>query len=341
MVKLAAWSIDRRHAEDGLQQSRPKRVGQSYIELERHLEDWIAKDITLIGEGLTLVGRQVSIDDGRLDLLAIDTQDRWVVIEIKPGVLDYGALTQALYYASSISHLDPDRLYEKLEPRLGEFGDAGRLSAIVKQQLAGEEEGREIAVLLVGAGIHSGLERVNEFLGRFGVPIGIVSFEVFELDGGPQLLIREVVDEPAEPSFPPRRLTVAAIRHRAEEVGLGSQFDRFVDIAKAADLAVQPQRASVRIAPPANRVRFLMYARPDSDNSGGVLHISVGPRQFAEFFPVDEQEAIAALGELDGTYGAGDELDDVLNSIQRFLTDKIKQPESNPHNTETLDRVES
>ena len=69
----------------------------------------------------------------------------------------------------------------------------------MKQQLDGEGEEREIAVLLVGAGIHSGLERMNEFLGRFGVPISVVSFEVFELDGGPQLLIREVVDEPPEP----------------------------------------------------------------------------------------------------------------------------------------------
>ena len=52
--------------------------------------------MTLIGEGLTLVGRQVSIDDGRLDLLAIDSRDHWVVIEIKPGMLDSGALAQAL-----------------------------------------------------------------------------------------------------------------------------------------------------------------------------------------------------------------------------------------------------
>ena len=155
--------------------------------------------MTLIAEGLTLVGRQISIDDGRLDLLAIDSRDRRVVIEIKPGVLNSGALAQALYYASSIARLGADELYEKLEPRLSDFGDAERLSASVKEQLAGEEEGREIAVLLVGAGIHSGLERMNEFLGRFGVPISVFSFEVFELDDGPQLLIREVVDEPAKP----------------------------------------------------------------------------------------------------------------------------------------------
>ena len=45
------------------------KVGRSHIQLEKQLEDWIVNDVTLIGEGLTLVGRQVSIDDGILDLL--------------------------------------------------------------------------------------------------------------------------------------------------------------------------------------------------------------------------------------------------------------------------------
>ena len=203
MTKLAVWSIDGQHGEGASHE--PKRVGGSTIALERHLEDWIANDVALIAEGLTVVGRQISIDDGRLDLLAIDAQDRWVVIEIKPGMLDHSALTQALYYASSIARLGADELRGKLQARLGDVGDADTLSARVEQQLNDEGEEREIAVMLVGAGIHPGLERMEEFLGRFGVPISVVSFEVFQLDSGPQLLIREVVDEPTEPPAPRRR----------------------------------------------------------------------------------------------------------------------------------------
>ena len=92
-----------------------------------------------------------------------------MVIEIKSDVLASGALTQALYYAASIACLDPDELKRKLEPGLSRFGDAAQLSERLNQQLTGEEEGREIAVLLVGAGIHPGLERMNEFLGRFAI----------------------------------------------------------------------------------------------------------------------------------------------------------------------------
>ena len=326
MAQLAAWRIDAQHGEGTSQQ--PRRVERSNIALEKHLEDWIANDVTLIAEGLTLVGQQISIDDGRLDLLAIDSQERWVVIEIKPGMLDAGALTQALYYAASIARLGGDELSEKLMSRLGELGDAEELWARVKQQLDDEGEEREIAVLLVGAGIHPGLERLNEFLGRFGVPISIVSFEVFELDEGPRLLIREVVDEPTEPPAPRRRLTVEAIREWAVHEGVDRQFDRFVNMSREAGLAVQPQRASVRIAPPTNRTRYLMYAQPHSGTNGGELHISVGAMQFAAFFPhVDEKEALAAIGryEKGASYG-GAELDRVLDEIERFLTEKVRRP---------------
>ena len=328
MAKLAAWTMDRQRGEDALPHSAPKRVERSHIALERHLEDWIVNDVTLIGDGLTLVGRQVRIDDGILDLLAIDTQDRWVVIEIKSGVLASGALTQALYYASSIACLDPDDLKKKLEPGLDSLGDAARLSERLDRQLAAEEEGREIAVLLVGAGLHPGLERMNEFLGRFAVPISVVSFEVFELDSGRQLLVREVVDEPTGPSPPRRHFTVEAVRQRAADAGVGEQFDRFVHVAEAAGLKVKPNKLSVSIVPPDNRTRMLMYAYPSVGDSGGQLYFEASLETLGEFYPnIHEGEAVDALSELNKVYAGGDALDALLDRIERFLTEKIRHPD--------------
>ena len=329
MTKLAAWSIDPQHNESGSQPAEPQRVARASIGLERHLEDWIVNDVTLIGEGLTLVGRQITIDDGRLDLLAIDSQDRWVVIEVKPEMLDSGALEQAIYYASSLARLDTDELEGKLKAGLGKLGDEDKLAARVKQQLANESEEREIALLLVGAGTHSGLERMNEFLSRFDLPISVVSFDVFTLDGGPKLLVREVVDEPIRTSAPRRRYTVEAIGGLAANVGVRDQFDRFVRMSEEAGLPVQPQGASVRIAPPANRTRFLMYAAPRAGPSGGELGIWVGPGHFAEWFPhIDEEEATAAIGKYDdGAYLAGEELERRLNQIADFLRQYFPESE--------------
>ncbi len=328
-MKLAAWTIDRQRDEHAARQSAPRKVERSHVGLEKHLEDWIVNDVTLIGEGLTLVGRQVRIDDGILDLLAIDTQDRWVVIEIKSGTLDSGALTQGLYYASSIARLDGEELKKKLEPGLCKFGDAVQLSERLNRQLRTEEEGREIAVLLVGAGIHPGLERMNEFLGRFAVPIGVVSFEVFELDGGPQLLIREVVDEPTRPSSPPRQFSVEAVRRRAVDADVGEQFDRFVSIAEAAGLRVKPNKLSVTIAPPDKGTKMLIYAYPSAGDNGGQLYFEVSPATFAEHFPsLNEREAVDALSDLHKVNAGGDKLDAVLDRIKRFLVEKVRLPEA-------------
>ena len=81
----------------------------------------------------------------------------------------------------------------------------------------------------------------------------------------------------------------------------------------------------MRIAPPANRTRFLMYAQPRAGGSGGELGIWVGPKQFAEFFPhVSEEDAIDALGRYDaGAFLAGEALDKRLDQIERFLTDRL------------------
>ncbi|MXW36583.1 MAG: DUF91 domain-containing protein, partial [Chloroflexi bacterium] len=74
MADLGVWTVDG---------DAPKRVSRSGVGLERNLEDWIANDSSLLADGLTIVGRQVRLDGGPLDLLAIDWQDRWVVIELK------------------------------------------------------------------------------------------------------------------------------------------------------------------------------------------------------------------------------------------------------------------
>ena len=173
MKNLAVWRIDESGAPPGGQAPLLTWVERSHLGLEKHLEAWIAADAKLIGGGLTIVGQQVRIDDGRLDLLAIDARDRWVVIELKAGRLDSGTLHQALYYASSLTRLSADELCAKLEPGLKEFGDAGMLSARVRQLLDSEVDGgaREIAVAVVGVGVTAGLERMQEFLGRFKMSI--------------------------------------------------------------------------------------------------------------------------------------------------------------------------
>ena len=313
MADLGVWTVDG---------DAPRRVSRSGVGLERNLEDWIVADAGLLPGGLTIVGRQVWLDGGPLDLLAIDRQDRWVVIELKRERLYRDALAQALDYVTSISAMDGEGLADLLGPCLANLGDAEELSRTVRRQVDGEEDGREVAVLLAGIGVDAGLERIVDHLRGYGVPITIVNFDVFKPEGGPHLLVREVTDEEAHParrSRRPRR-TVDEIRQLAADAGVAAQFDRFLAMSGQAGLAVQPHRLAVTIAPPANRARFLMYARPE----GGGINILAGPAEFAEFFPpVTEEEATAAIGPYEqfgrATHFAGAELDARLDQIEAFL----------------------
>ena len=312
MANLGMWTIDG---------DAPRRVARSGVGLERHLEDWIANDCSLIADDLTVVGRQVWLEGGPLDLLAIDRQDRWVVIELKRERLYRDALAQALDYTSSIATMDGDDLEALLGPRLATLGDPDALARRVRTQLDGEDEGRDVAVVLAGVGVDAGLERIVAHLGGYGVPITIVSFDAFRPPDGPLLLIREVTEEGTRPlrRAPGAHRSVDEIGALADEAGVAEPFDRFLEMARDAGLKVRPYRWAVMIAPPANRNRFLMYARPEA---GGIV-LSAGPAEFAEFFPpLTEDEATAAIGPYssESLFLAGAELDARLDQIEAFLT---------------------
>ena len=61
MAKLAAWSISRKGGEEDARPPAVKRVERSHAGLEKHFKDWIAIDVTLIGEVLRLVDRQARV----------------------------------------------------------------------------------------------------------------------------------------------------------------------------------------------------------------------------------------------------------------------------------------
>lgn len=96
----------------------PKRLDTANIEIEQHLEEWIECDPTLIRIGLKIVGRQFRTAAGPIDLLAIDQQGRWIVIEIKRGNVRRATITQAIDYAASLRQMDEAELCESVKSYL-------------------------------------------------------------------------------------------------------------------------------------------------------------------------------------------------------------------------------
>ena len=310
MADLGVWTVD-----DDAPQLVPR---SAQVELEEKLEDWIVANPKLLPGDLKIVGRQVRLDGGKLDLLAIDPPDRWVVVEVKRGRLDRGALAQALDYTSSIEGLPGAMLEAKLLPGLSEFEDRVALSRAVHEQVVAEsgDDQRQVDVMLVGIGAHPRVERMADYLNGFGIQVSVVSFEFFQRDDGQTLLLREV-EEPSEPSSGKSHRTTSAIRERAVETGVAEQFDRFVGMAEGAGLYVQPVTRSVRFKAPANHNYTLMFATPQH----GGMTIGVRAAAIAKFYPHLRQPDVEAElpFSVDGTQLSGAELDASLDQIKNFL----------------------
>ncbi|MCL4325670.1 MAG: endonuclease NucS [Candidatus Thermoplasmatota archaeon] len=79
---------------------------EATISLEKDLEEYIIRNLNQIENGLELyskkgiTGRQFSTDVGRMDILAIDKDGNFLVIELKAGTARYSVIGQILGYIS-------------------------------------------------------------------------------------------------------------------------------------------------------------------------------------------------------------------------------------------------
>ena len=84
---------------------------ETRISLERDLESFIVEQIQAVEKGLKLKEpeyRQVSVNSGRIDVLAEDSKGKMVIIELKAGQARDRVLAQILAYMSNITETYSD-----------------------------------------------------------------------------------------------------------------------------------------------------------------------------------------------------------------------------------------
>lgn len=294
MSGLAAWQVTA---------GAPKRLRAGAIGLEKHLEDWIAADPALLEPGLRVVHRQLKLDGGPLDLLCVDTQGRATVVEIKKGRLVRDVVAQAIDYASSLATMPAATLRKHIVDKNGEAVlEEPAVAALVEES---DAERREVAMVVVGTGSDTGLDRVLDFLASsFDFPIRAVTFDVFELPNGEQVLVREEREAEQPASVSTAKWTREGVIERAG--GPDSPNGRMMlALAKAAErnnLYVKPYKWSFMFAPPWNKNRYLMTVWRTSRTDP--LHVTYSAEAFAEFFGFSPEGVRAELGPEDRRVGA-------------------------------------
>jgi len=288
MQKIGLWQII-----DGVS---PSKIQESSIDLERHLEGWIETDPDLLQLGLTIIGRQVKVEGGIIDLLAMDTIGRLVVIEVKRGMLRRETIAQIIDYASSIATMSKEELFKIIDDYLVNHGNS--LQNLLEERRAQElfdSESKELFLFVVGTGKAPGLERMVLYLSdKFQMPISLVSFDIFELKDGQQILAREITEPNIPDTIYTESISIDQLYQQADQEGIGKEFRALYEVAVKNKLYPRIYKHSIMYTPPNNRSRMLytVWAKRMTNGMKGY----VSPKAFAEFYPVSEEKALEMFG---------------------------------------------
>lgn len=156
-------------------------IDEKPLATEEQIESAIESDPRLLGIDLLIIGRQTQTPSGPLDLLALDSDARLIVIENKRDRTPREVLAQTIDYAAWVAKLD----FGEVEDIYARYrGDEGPdLAAAFEERF--EEELDSIGdvprMIVVAAHLDDSTERMIDFLNdSFDVPVNAVLFQPFE-----------------------------------------------------------------------------------------------------------------------------------------------------------------
>lgn len=167
-----------------VQETELKELPTSSLEAEYILEDWIAKDSSLLGMEFLMIGRQVTTGfGGRIDLLAIDRQGDITIIELKRDRTPRDIVAQVLDYASWIRRLS----YKDLNSIASAYIKKDLSSAFVEffDEAIPENINVNHKMLIVASEFDDSSQRIVEYLAEeYQVNINAIFFSIFTDDQG-------------------------------------------------------------------------------------------------------------------------------------------------------------
>ncbi|WP_193187392.1 PDDEXK family nuclease [Nisaea sediminum] len=162
-------------------------VKRSSLANEAMLQGWVAKDPSIVGLDVLVIGREVTIENGgRIDILAIDREGDLSIIELKRDRTPREVIAQVLDYASWVAGLTTKDVHEIANRKLnGSLTDAfkERFETSLPETLNGNHN-----MVIVASEFDASSERIVKYLANVhGVAINTAFFTIFE-ENGQQLL---------------------------------------------------------------------------------------------------------------------------------------------------------
>ena len=184
-LESKVWRVD----SDRLKQLEPSRLDE-----ERRLEDWLCHDVGLLSDKLLVIGRQIVVSGGTIDLLAVDEEANLVIVELKRDRTARDVVAQTLDYASSIQDFGREEVERHARDFLAtEFDEA--FERRFGQKAPEVVNGRH-RMYIVASSLDSATRRIVEYLSRVhGVDINAATFSYFNTEQGEFLARSTLLDE--------------------------------------------------------------------------------------------------------------------------------------------------
>lgn len=164
------------------------------LDLETKIETWVADDLTLIGVGGFVIGRQIATDHGKfIDILAMDEDGNLVIIELKRDRSPRDIVAQVLDYASWVRRLSTGGVHALAQALDVSLAKAYRdkFGSSLPQTLNASHQ-----MVVVASEVDEATKRIIEYLSEeHDVGINAAFFNVFEAGGQEWLTTDALLDQ--------------------------------------------------------------------------------------------------------------------------------------------------
>lgn len=207
---------------------KPQPLTISKLASEQLLEKMILNDPTILSDQWMIIRHQeLTLDKGRINLLAIAPDASLMLIELKHDRTPREVVAQALDHTSWMDDLTADRLSQIYE----KFSAGGNLDEAFKQRFNTELEEESLnqshQIIIVAAELDPSTERIVDYLSKNGISINVLFFKVFQ-HSDEQFLSRAWLIDPSETQTN-SALTTAGESANAKEPWNGEFYVSFGD----------------------------------------------------------------------------------------------------------------
>lgn len=279
-------------------------VEEARLDLEKRIEEWINRDISILSPNLLVIGRQVPTDYRKfIDLLCMDSSGNLVVVELKRDKTPREVTAQALDYASWIKDLNAERINGIASQYLGK-----PLEAAFKEKFGDELPevvNEDHAMVVVGSEIDDSTERIIRYLSdTYGVAINAARFQFFRTPDGRELLARTFTVAPAEveqraaQKATSKRTAVSAeqMEGHAEQAGVGELYRTFVQaMSPLFRVSTRKTACAFHARLPDASVKVMFGLVPEKSSAEQGLRYHAYSKRLAQYTGLSEQLIVDKL----------------------------------------------